>query len=118
LYRTNVPVAKLLVFVLLLLGGTVAHVGSGVFSVSFYANNTQEAECDDVMVDADQSAGFEDWETNDCENIMVPWNPGADYESQWHIPAKAVCDDKNALHFQAPIGNIKQVAFDSESHRV
>jgi len=76
--RRNVLLGQLLVVVLLLLGGAVAHAGSDVFSVNFYytpwpwpAEDTHNI----TLEDADQSAGFGDWLTDGWQDIEIPWAP-------------------------------------------
>jgi len=69
--KKNVLIGGLLV-VVLLLGGAVANAASDVFSVNFYdTRNLSEAQYGNVMLEADQSAGFGDWETRGWVNVFV-----------------------------------------------
>jgi len=68
---------------MLLLDSVVAHAGSDVFSVNFYAwgRTGQGGEWNleewqrTITLEADQAAGVGDWETTGWENIYMPWNP-------------------------------------------
>jgi hypothetical protein len=81
----NVLISELLA--VLLLGGAVAHAGSDIFSVNFYAlgRTNQGANTEwnldewqkTLTLEADQAAGVDDWNTTGWENYVVPWNPQA-----------------------------------------
>ncbi|MCG7852266.1 MAG: hypothetical protein MIO92_07070 [Methanosarcinaceae archaeon] len=61
--------------------GSLAATSQGaedIFSVNLYAlNGLTEDQYENVMLEADQSAGFGNWLTDGWESIVVPWNPGS-----------------------------------------
>ena len=83
--RRNVLISELLV--VLLLGGAVAHAGSDIFSVNFYAYGrtnqgagtewNQEEWQKTITLEEGEAAGVDDWNTIGWENIVVPWDPSA-----------------------------------------
>ena len=76
--RRNVLMGELLLVVVLLMGGAVAHAGRDVFSVNFYYTPwpwPAEDTLNITLEDGNQSVGFDDWLTDGWQDIEIPWAP-------------------------------------------